>query len=188
MNKKEIENLLIVVDMVNGFVREGTMADSYIEHIIPEIEKLVQINNSSNNFTIFIKDCHEKESIEFESFPEHCLKGTSESELVEELKKYENKENCYEKNSTSAIFAENFINDISLMENLKKVTIVGCCTDICVLNLALPLKNYFNQKNRNIEIEVPKKAVETFNSEMHNREEYNEIAFKLLNQAGIKVI
>jgi len=49
-------------------------------------------------------------------------------------------------------------------------------------------KNYFNQENKNIEIIVPKNAVETFNSDAHNRDEYNEIAFKLLVQAGIKLI
>lgn len=185
MIKENIENLLIVVDMVNGFVREGAMADKYIENIIPEIVKLVEENQEN---TIFIKDCHEKEAIEFKSYPLHCLKGTSESELVEELKNFERLENVYEKNSTSAMYAENFMSDLDKMENLKQVTIVGCCTDICVLNLAIPLNNYFNQKNRNIEIIVPKNAVETFNSDNHKREEYNEIAFKLMSQAGIKVV
>ena len=89
---------------------------------------------------------------------------------------------------TSAMYAENFLTDIDKLKNLKQVTIVGCCTDICVLNLAIPLNNYFNQKNRNIEIIVPKNAVETFDSEMHKRYEYNEIAFKLMAQAGIKLV
>jgi len=136
MNKK----LLIVVDMVNGFVREGAMADSHIEHIIPEIVNLVEKYEYENEKIIFIKDCHEKNSVEFESYPEHCLKGTNESELVEELKKYENKFNCYEKNSTSAMFAKGFLDNINGINELKQVTIVGCCTDICVLNLAIPLK------------------------------------------------
>ena len=143
MIKENVENLLVVVDMVNGFVREGAMADKYIENIIPEIVKLVEVNQEN---TIFIKDCHGKDAIEFKSYPVHCLKGTSESELVEELKKFENSENVYEKNSTSAMYAENFMKDLDEMENLKQVTIVGCCTDICVLNLAIPLNNYFNQK------------------------------------------
>ena len=182
------EKLLIVVDMVNGFIKEGAMADSYIGHIISEIVNLVEKHNNENQDVKFIKDCHNKMAVEFASYPEHCLKGTSESELIEELKIFENNYNTYEKNSTSAIFAPNFLEDIKNMENLKEVTIVGCCTDICILNLALPLKNYFNQENKNIEIIVPKNAVETFNTDSHNRNEYNEIAFKLLNQAGIRVI
>lgn len=186
MEKENIEKLLIIVDMVNGFIREGSMADSYIEHIIPEIvEKIKEYKNE----IVFIKDCHEENSIEFNSYPKHCIKGTKESELVEELKMFENEAIAvYEKKSTSAMFAENFIKDIDEMKNIKEITIVGCCTDICVLNLAIPLKNYLNQKNKNVEIVVPKKMVETYNSENHNREEYNEIAFKLLNQSGIKVI
>ena len=185
MISEKIENLLIVVDMVNGFVREGAMADKYIESIILPIENLIKENVEG---TIFIKDCHEQDAIEFKSYPSHCLKGTSESELVEELKKYETKENTYEKNSTSAMYAENFLTDIDKLKNLKQVTIVGCCTDICVLNLAIPLNNYFNQKNRNIEIVVPRIAVETFDADTHKRNEYNEIAFKLMKQAGIKVV
>ena len=30
--------------------------------------------------------------------------------------------------------------------------------------------------------------LETYESEAHNREKYNEIAFKLMSQAGVKVI
>lgn len=188
MNIEKVEKILIVVDMINGFVKEGAMADKYIANIVPNIIKLVEEYNTDNQGVIFIKDSHEKNSIEFSSYPEHCLKGTIESELIDELKEYEeNAMLVFEKNSTSALFAENFIQSIDKMKNLKEVVIVGCCTDICVLNLAIPLKNYFNQKNRNVKIIVPKNAVETYNSETHNREEYNEIAFKLLNMSGIIV-
>ena len=80
----EEEKILIVVDMINGFVEEGAMADKYISHIIPEIEKLIQENKE----VIFIKDCHNKDCAEFKSYPEHCIKGTKEAEIVDELKKY----------------------------------------------------------------------------------------------------
>lgn len=185
MNKKDLEKIVIVVDMINGFVNEGAMADPYIAHIIPEIKRLVEDNKDG---AIFIRDCHEEDAVEFKSYPVHCLKGTSESEVVDELKVYTNNENTFEKNSTSAMFAEGFIDTIKEMENLKEVIITGCCTDICVLNLALPLNNYFNQENRNIDIIVPKNAVETFGSDSHARDEYNNIAYKLMMQAGIKVI
>lgn len=181
-----IEKILIIVDMINGFVKEGAMSDSYVEHIVPDLLEAIK---KYQDGIIFIKDSHEKDSIEFKSYPVHCLKGSREAELIDELKIYEDKALfVYEKNSTSAIFAENFLLDLDKLENLKEVVIAGCCTDICVLNLALPLKNYFDQKNRNVQIIVPKNLVETFNSEIHNRDEYNEIAFKLLKQSGIKVI
>ena len=72
--------------------------------------------------------------------------GTMVYELVEELKIFEPNALVYKKNSTSTIYAPGFIEDIDNMENLKEVIIVGCCTDICVLNLAIPLQNYFDEK------------------------------------------
>ena len=86
------------------------------------------------------------------------------------------------------MYALNFLEDIKKMNNLKEVVIIGCCTDICILNLAIPLQNYFDQNDLNIKITVPKNAVETYDAPWHNREEYNEIAFKLMKQAGIDII
>lgn len=188
MDLEKIEKLLINVDMVNGFVKEGAMADRYIEHIIPEHIKLMRGIKEDNELISIIKDCHEENCAEFKKFPKHCVKGTSESELIEELKEFENNALVYTKNSTSAMYAPNFLEDVGKMINLKEVVIIGCCTDICILNLAIPLQNYFDQNDLDIKITVPKNAVETYDAPWHNREEYNELAFKLMKQAGINVI
>ena len=185
---KEIRELLIIVDMVNGFVREGIMADPYIEHIIPEQIRLIKDFLERNEKIAFVKEAHSEDSIEFKTFPKHCVKGTSEAKLVDELKLFEKDALVYEKNSTSAMFAKNFLRDIDEMINLRNVIITGCCTDICDLNLAIPLKNYFNEYNREVDIYVPENAVETYNSTSHNRDEYNEMSFKLMNQSGIKLV
>lgn len=86
------------------------------------------------------------------------------------------------------MYAPNFIEDIEKMKNLDEIIIIGCCTDICILNLAIPLQNYFDQKDLNVKITVPKNAVETYDAPNHSREEYNNIAFKLMNQAGINLV
>ena len=104
-----------------------------------------------------------------------------------ELKLYEKEALVYKKNSTSTIFANNFMNDIEKMKQLKKVIVTGCCTDICVLNLAIPLINYFDELDRQVEITVIEDAVETYDAPYHNRDEYNQIALKLMRQAGIGV-
>ena len=94
----------------------------------------------------------------------------------------------HEKNSTSAIFSKGLLENIEKMKKLEEVVVVGCCTDICVINLAIPLQNYFDEKNRDISIVVPTNAVETYDSPNHNAEEYNNWAFKGMNQAGIKLV
>ncbi len=186
---EEIKKLLIVVDMVNGFVREGAMASQNIEHIVPEVERLVkEFTESSEGQTIFVKDTHEKDAREFNRYPIHCLKDTSESENIEELKKYESDAIIHEKNSTSAIFPNNLLINIEKMKSLEKVVIVGCCTDICVINLAIPLQNYFDQENRDIEIIVPMNAVETYDAPNHKAEEWNEMSYRFMKQAGIKLV
>ena len=191
MNKEkleEIRDLLIVVDMVNGFIREGAMADPYIEHIIPRIEALVKSYTKDTDRVVFIKDTHEKDSAEFNRYPVHCMKGTSEAELVDELKKYEENALVYEKNSTSAITAPGFVDDIKKMNNLERVVITGCCTDICDINLAIPLQNIFDQDNRKVDIYVPTDSVETYNSPDHNREEWNDMSMRFMKQGGIKLV
>lgn len=186
---EEIKKFLVVVDMVNGFVKEGAMASQNIEHIVPEIEKLVkEYTFNSDKQVAFVKDVHEKSAREFGRYPVHCVKGTYESELVDELKKYENMSLTYEKNSTSAIFSKKFIDDINKMKNLKDVYVVGCCTDICVMNLVIPLQNYFDEKNKDISITVLKDAVETYDSPNHNKDEWNNMAFKFMEQSGIKLV
>ena len=185
---QEFKKLLINVDMVNGFVREGLMADSYIEHIIPEQIRLINLILGENEALAFIKDCHKLGCKEFDRYPAHCVEGTIEAELVNELKPYEKEALVYKKNSTSAIFAPNFTNDIKKMKSLREVIITGCCTDICDMNLAIPLQNYFDQNNQRVEIIIPMNAVETYNAPNHNRDEYNNMAFKFIEQSGIQLV
>ncbi|MDD2625150.1 MAG: cysteine hydrolase [Bacilli bacterium] len=187
-NLEELKKLLIVVDMVNGFVKEGIMSDRQIESIIPEQLRLIDETLREGEGLAFIKDSHNKGCREFDRYPEHCVKGTKESELVNELLPYEKKSLSYSKNSTSTIYAKDFINDIEKMKALREIIITGCCTDICVMNLAIPLQNYFDQIDRRVNITLPLNAVETYNSESHNRDEYNNMAFKLMEQSGIKLV
>ncbi len=185
---EKIEKLLINVDMVNGFAKKGAMADSYIEHTIPEHIKLMDQIKEKEEAIAIIKDNHKENCREFNRYPTHCVEGTEEAELVDELKQFEEEALVYLKNSTSTMYAPNFLEDIDKMINLKEIIIIGCCTDICILNLAIPLQNYFDQEDRDIKITIPKNAVETYNAPNHNREEYNEMAFKLMTQAGINLV
>ena len=186
---KEYKKMLYVVDMVNGFVNEGVLHDKHIGKTIPEQIKLIEKMKEEKEGISFIKDCHQKDSIEFKTFPEHCLKGTSESLLVKELQPYEKDALVYEKNSTSAMFAPHMLEDLNLLENLEEVIGVGCCTDICDLNFFIPLKNYFNQLNRDVTIFAVKNAMDTYHIEkIHDREEYTNMSYKLMEQAGIILV
>ncbi len=196
MKKNDLENieeLVIVVDMVNGFVKAGPMADPYIGHIIPIIQNIIiDYLNRDNTGVFIIKEGHSENATEFNVHPKHCIKGTYEAMLVDELAPLE--PYCYEflKNSTSAIWSQGFIETIKILlknPKFKKVTIVGCCTDICVMDLSIPLKKLFDELNIEVEVIIPTEAVETFNIDgVHERDEWNKMAFKFMEQAGITLV
>lgn len=56
MNKKK---LLVIVDMIQGFVKEGNMADPYINHITPEVLRLTKKFMEEGEDVIAFKDMHE---------------------------------------------------------------------------------------------------------------------------------
>lgn len=194
MNKindlKIYKKCLIVVDMVNGFVREGILHDSYISHTIKFQKKLIDEHLRNGDLVVFIKDSHSNNSTEFKRFGNttHCIKGTNESNLVDELKPYEELENTIsiEKNSTSFMEAPDFRNLIKNLNNIKEVDVVGCCTDICVFNGTMGLANYFDQHNKCVKINVYEEGVETYSR--ISRENYVEAANLLMGQQGIQLV
>ena len=177
------ERMIFVIDMVNGFVKEGALADPSILKIVPAIKQII---NDKKGEIVEVKECHNENSLEFKNFPPHCIKGTYEAETCDELKN--ELENCvkFYKNSTSALFGKDVINYI-LNNPVNEIIITGCCTDICIMNFAIPLKNLFNELGIDTEIIIYKDAVDTYNAPNHKREYFNEIAFLLMEQCGILV-
>lgn len=189
-NLKVYKKCLIIVDMVNGFVREGVLHDSKIVTIIPRQIELIKENQMEGNLIIFIKDTHDKNAVEFKRFGNtcHCVKGTSEADLVDELKPYENQENTIsiEKNSTSYMESPKFRELIKELTNLEEINVVGCCTDICDFNGTMGLANYCDEWNRDVTIKVHTDAVATYSQE--ERQKYVDAAYLLMEQQGIQLV
>lgn len=172
------KSLVVVIDMINGFVREGVMSDPQIEGCIPAIKKVLDQNVAS----VFAIDAHDEDAIEFSSFPMHCVKGTSESEVVAELLPYAKE--CIYKNSTNLFHA---INPEEFVKRADTFILVGCCTDICVMQFALTLRTYLNQKDLKKEVVLLVDGVDTYNADYHNAFEYNKMALQMMSQSGVKV-
>ena len=188
-NLKVYNKALIVVDMVNGFVKEGVLHDKSITRVIPRQIELIKEYNNEKELVIFIQDTHTKESMEHKRFPDfHCLKGSREEEVVEELKPFTNLDNtiCIPKNSTSFMEAPYFRKMISNATNIKEFDIVGCCTDICVCNGSISLANYLDEHNREALIKVHKDAIATFGED--TRQNYVNAAYLLMEQQGIQLV
>lgn len=189
-NLKVYRKCLIVVDMVNGFVREGVLHDEEIVSIIPRQIELIKENQMEGNLIIFIKDTHDENAVEFKRFgnTKHCVRGKSEAEVVDELKPFENNDNTIsiEKNSTSYMESPKFRELIKELINLEEVNVVGCCTDICDFNGTMGLANYFDEWNRDVDIKVYTDAIATY--AQAERQKYIDAAYLLMEQQGIQLI
>ena len=187
-NLKLYERVLIVVDMVNGFVYNGPLHDIECSKIIPRQKEIIDDYLDNGDLVVFIKDTHTKDSTEFSRMPIHCLENTDESELVPELMEYVGRDNVItiNKNSTSFNEAPELRELITNLVNLKRVDEIGVCTDICDFNGIMGLANRLNQENRDVSIYVHEDAVATFNET--ERSEYVEAAKLLMKQQGINII
>ena len=189
-NLKVYETALIVVDMVNGFVNEGVLHDKNIRKIVPRQLELLEEAKKKGSLIILVKDTHNNNATEFKRFGNttHCIQGTSEAELIDELKPFEQKDNVItvEKNSTSLMESPEFRKIVRQAENLKEVNFVGCCTDICVFNGAMGLANYYDEWNRDVTINVHEDAIATYSED--ERGEYIESAKLLMKLQGINLV
>lgn len=187
---KLYREMLIIVDMVNGFVKTGDLADSKIGQIVPRQIELIKEAKLKGDLIVFIKDTHMKNSTEHKRFKGllHCIKGTGEEEIIDELKIFEENDNIIsiEKNSTSFMEALKFRELIKDSTNIEEVDIAGCCTDICVFMGTMGLANYFDEWNREVAIRVHEDAIATFNEE--NRQNYVDAAKLLMEQQGIQLV
>lgn len=189
-NLKMYKGMLIVVDMVNGFVKEGALADPKIAEKVPRQIELIKEAKEKGDLIVFIKDTHEKDSTEHKRFGGalHCVRGTGEELVIDELKEFENNEDTIsiEKNSTSYMEAPEFRELIKEATNIKTVDVVGCCTDICDFNGTMGLANYFDQWNRDVEIRVHTDAIATYAEAV--RQNYIDAAMLLMEQQGIQLV
>lgn len=157
-----MKRALIVVDMLVGFLEEGRplYCGEDARAIIPFVTDKVAEFVTSGEPVIFVKDSHAPDDAEFETFPPHCVVGTDETELIEELRPYENKATVVPKARYSAFYNTNLAD---LLAQLKPdlVEIVGVCTNICVLYTVEELRN------RDYKAVVHRDGVASFDKNAH---------------------
>ncbi len=188
-NLESYEGMLLIVDMVNGFLKKGVLHDPNIGRIVPRIIELINEAHEKGYLVVFIDDTHEKDSVEHRRFPGlHSVRGSGEELIIDELSKYVSMDDTIiiEKNSTSFMEAPGFRKLVQAASNIKNVEIVGCCTDICVFNGSMGLANYYDQWNRLVDIIVHQDAIATFGEA--TRQCYIAAACLLMQQQGIQLV
>lgn len=181
---------LIVVDMVVGFVEEGILSSPRVKDMAVN---LLNLNNKTKGYSkIYFVDSHNEDAEELKSYPTHCIVNTKEEELIDELKEaviQEDNIKVIKKNSTNGFHVPEFgiwLNEV--VDKVDNFIIVGCVTDICVLQFSLSLKTYFNQINLSKRVIVPANCVETFDMPGHSGDEMNLFALANMQSNGIEIV
>ncbi len=181
------QTALVIVDMVNGFVREGALKSPRVEGLIPEIAELSKACDKLQITKLAFADCHTKASPEFDAYPAHCMIGTSEGEIVDELKEIGGY-TLIPKNSTNGFLEEEFQKWFKENEHINTFIITGDCTDICVQQFAITLKSWFNMQNKKARVIVPVNTVETYDFGLHDGDFMNVMALYNMMINGIEVV
>lgn len=157
-------NVTIVVDVLNGFCKQGNLASPRCDAAVPRIREVIEARRRAGDHLIFLADTHDPHDREFEVFPVHCVRGTTESEVVPELQPLLQGATLIRKRRYSGFFETDLEARLKAAQP-EQVTVVGVCTDICVLHTVADLRN------RDYRVVVPAAAVETFDAPGHPGDE-----------------
>lgn len=180
---------LINVDIINGFCKEGNLSSDRVLKIIPAAVRINELFNQHEK--VFFLDCHIEKAEEFKAYVPHCIEGSSEVELVEELKPYaEEKALLCKKNSVNGFLTEQYEAWLKAHKNITNFIVIGDVTDICVLNFCLTQRCYFNENNIEGRVIVPISGVETFHLDVtnHHGDLMNLFALYNMRSNGIEIV
>ncbi len=187
---KELEpekTAMIAVDMINGFAKAGALYSPRIEALVAPIARLSEACNVLDIPQLALADTHPEDTPEFFSYPPHCMMGTVESELVDELKAV-GPFLLIPKNSTNGFLEPEFQAWLSSHDHLDTFIVVGNCTDICIEQFATTLKCHFNRLSRTVRVIVSMNLVNTYDFGTHHGDLMHAAALMMLLGNGVEVV
>ena len=181
---------LYIIDMNNGFVNFGDMANPKYNDLVPMQLELINKIRKENGLVNFILEGHDNDALEFKTYPKHCVKGTKEADLIPQLIDEQNKDNTktYYKNSINGMLNKDLQEDIKKLKELKEIIVAGVCTDLCVFDFTRTYLRYLDEINKPVKVFVVKNATDTFDAPDHNHDEWSDMAYKFMAQAGAIIV
>ena len=134
-----MKDVLIVVDMQNDFI-DGALGTAEAVSIVPKVVEKVKAFPGT---VIFTRDTHTENYLstqEGRKLPvTHCVKGTPGWQIRDELEALRTN-NAVDKPGFGSTALAHMLASMDKAEGLSSVTLVGLCTDICVISNAMLIK------------------------------------------------
>lgn len=145
------KNILAVIDMQNDFI-DGALGTKEAQAIVGNVAAYIKKSISDGDEVVYTRDTHfdnYMDTQEGKNLPvPHCIKGTAGWEICNELKALQNDDTkVFDKLTFGSVELATYLKTV---EGLESVTLVGLCTDICVISNAMVIKANLPE----VEIEV----------------------------------
>ena len=158
---------ILSIDVINGFCTEGPLASERIGRIArPVAELFGRAHALGVRSLVLTQDTHDPDAPEFAVYPPHCVRGTDESEAVDELKALAFYEEIaiFHKNSINSHFGTGLGEWLAARPQLDCFVVVGDCSDLCTYQAAMQLRLEANAANLQRRVVVAADAVDTFDT------------------------
>ena len=169
MSNNAPRKTILVIDMLNGFCREGNLASARLDTITPRLRDYLLREQESGADVVFLVDTHTVDDPEFAMFPAHCVEGSGEDEIVPELAPLAARGTVVRKHTFSGFLGTDLAEVLARLAP-ELVEVAGVCTDICVLHTVYDLRL------RGYQVMVHRDLVETYDGPEHDADEINRFA------------
>ena len=135
-------NILVVIDMQNDFI-DGALGTPEAVAIVPKV--MVKMMNF-DGLVLATRDTHGEDYLERQEGKKlpvvHCIKGTHGWEIKDEIQQLLISQPI-DKPTFGSEALGNVLKDLNNdVEPIDNITLVGLCTDICVISNAMLLKAF----------------------------------------------
>jgi nicotinamidase-related amidase len=172
-----MKDILLVIDMQNDFI-DGALGTKEAVAIVPKVRERIE---NFKGTVLFTRDTHEPHYLdtqEGKNLPvPHCIKGTDGWQIRPELDALRKTEPVDKPTFGSADLGKK-LQQIDLDKKIGSITVIGLCTDICVISNALLAKAFLPE----VPIIVDASCCAGVTPESH------ETALKAMEVCQIKVI
>jgi len=135
-----MKKILVVVDMQNDFI-DGALGTAEAVAIVPKVAEKIK---NFDGTVLYTRDTHEEnymETQEGRNLPvPHCIRGTEGWQIRTELQQA-GAEVVDKPTFGSRALAEKLV-EMNREEAIESITLIGLCTDICVISNAFVIKAF----------------------------------------------
>ena len=136
-----MQNILLVIDMQNDFI-DGALGTPEAVAIVPKVREKIR---NFDGTVLFTRDTHGEnymETQEGKNLPvPHCIRGTEGWQIRPELEELRVTEPI-DKGTFGSDELGKILRDLNDEDPIGTITVIGLCTDICVISNALLAKAF----------------------------------------------